>query len=186
MSSYLHGRSSGTETAIVFSGTCQKILWRLCRERGHDGRVTRPQDRPRSGPLSADALSWLVRQACGEKVESCRRKQDSHAREVHEVVTASGGRLVDRAALGAGYGPAAFWHDQGRRLALGQLRLLIGFAAYDLRTGNPAEARDLADLRVLLAGKLRNSVFPELPQVTCGLIVDELCKSPWITIVMCG
>jgi len=48
------------------------------------------------------------------------------------------------------------------------------------------EARDLAGLRALLAGKLRNSVFPELPQVTCGLIVDELCKSRWITIVTCG
>jgi aminoglycoside phosphotransferase (APT) family kinase protein len=59
---------------------------------------------------------------------------------------------VDRAALAAGYGPAPFWDDHGRRLALGQLRLLIGFTAYDLRTGKTAEAgRDLADLKTLLA-----------------------------------
>jgi hypothetical protein len=59
---------------------------------------------------------------------------------------------VDRAALAAGYGPAPFWDDHGRRLALGQLRLLTGFAAYDLRTGKTAEAvRDLADLKTLLA-----------------------------------
>jgi aminoglycoside phosphotransferase (APT) family kinase protein len=58
---------------------------------------------------------------------------------------------MDRAALAAGYGPAAFWDDHGRRLALGQLRLLIGFAAYDLRTGQPALAqRDLADLQAVL------------------------------------
>lgn len=59
---------------------------------------------------------------------------------------------VDRAALAAGYGPAPFWDDHGRRLALAQLRLLIGFTAYDLRTGKTAEAgRDLADLKALLA-----------------------------------
>jgi aminoglycoside phosphotransferase (APT) family kinase protein len=59
---------------------------------------------------------------------------------------------MDHAALAAGYGPADFWDDDGRRLALGQLRLLIGFAAYDLRTGKQAEAhRDLADLKTLLA-----------------------------------
>jgi hypothetical protein len=61
---------------------------------------------------------------------------------------------VDRAALAAGYGPAVFWDDDGRRLALGQLRLLIGFTAYDLRTGKQAEAhRDLADLKKLLASR---------------------------------
>lgn len=59
---------------------------------------------------------------------------------------------IDRATLAAGYGPAPFWDDHGRRLALSQLRLLIGFAAYDLRTGKTAEAgRDLADLKTLLA-----------------------------------
>jgi aminoglycoside phosphotransferase (APT) family kinase protein len=59
---------------------------------------------------------------------------------------------VDRAALAAGYGPAAFWDDHGRRLALGQLWLLTGFAAYDLQTGKTADAeRDLADLKTLLA-----------------------------------
>ena len=58
---------------------------------------------------------------------------------------------VDRAALAVGYGPATFWDDQGRRLALGQLRLLIGVAVYDLHAGKPAEAqRDLADLKTLL------------------------------------
>ena len=42
---------------------------------------------------------------------------------------------VDRAALAAGYGPAPFWNDQGRRLALSQLRMLIGYTAHDLRAG---------------------------------------------------
>jgi len=45
---------------------------------------------------------------------------------------------VDRAALAAGYGPAPFWDDQGRRLALGQLRMLIGYTAHDLRAGKRA------------------------------------------------
>ena len=59
---------------------------------------------------------------------------------------------VDRAALAAGYGPAVFWDDHGRRLALGQFRMLIGSAAHDLRAGKSAEARrDLADLTALLA-----------------------------------
>jgi hypothetical protein len=31
-----------------------------------------------------------------EEIMSCRRKQDGHAREVHEVATASGPRLVIR------------------------------------------------------------------------------------------
>ena len=61
---------------------------------------------------------------------------------------------VDRAALAAGYGPAPFWNDQGRRLALGQLRMLIGYAAHDLRAGNPAGARSyLADLKSVLASE---------------------------------
>jgi hypothetical protein len=42
-------------------------------------------------------LSWLVRQACGETVAVRRRNRESgRAREVHEVVTASGARLVIR------------------------------------------------------------------------------------------
>ena len=48
---------------------------------------------------------------------------------------------VDRAALAAGYGPAPFWTDQGRRLALGQLRILIGYTAHDLRAGQPPVPR---------------------------------------------
>ncbi|HET6190571.1 MAG TPA: phosphotransferase, partial [Trebonia sp.] len=43
---------------------------------------------------------------------------------------------VDRAALAAGYGAAPFWTDQGRRLALGQFRMLIGYTAHDLRAGS--------------------------------------------------
>jgi aminoglycoside phosphotransferase (APT) family kinase protein len=59
---------------------------------------------------------------------------------------------VDRAALATGYGPAPFWNDQGRGLALGQLRMLIGFTAHDLRVGKPAETRrHLADLKAVLA-----------------------------------
>jgi len=59
---------------------------------------------------------------------------------------------VDRAALAAGYGPAPFWNDQGRRLALGQLRMLIGYAAHDLRAGKLARARGyLAELKAVLA-----------------------------------
>jgi aminoglycoside phosphotransferase (APT) family kinase protein len=59
---------------------------------------------------------------------------------------------ADRAALAAGYGPAPFWNDQGRRLALGQLRMLIGYTAHDLRAGKPADARRyLAALRAVLA-----------------------------------
>jgi aminoglycoside phosphotransferase (APT) family kinase protein len=55
---------------------------------------------------------------------------------------------VDRAALAAGYGPAPFWDDQGRRLALGQLRVLIGYAAHDLRVGKLADAQGcLAELK---------------------------------------
>ncbi len=61
-------------------------------------------------------------------------------------------RIFRLARLAAGYGPAAFRDDQGRRLALGRLRLLIGFTAYDLRTGKSAEARrDLAGLKAVLA-----------------------------------
>lgn len=57
---------------------------------------------------------------------------------------------VDRAALTARYGPAPFWDDHGRRLALDRLRLLIGLATYDLRAGKPAEARrERAALKVL-------------------------------------
>jgi aminoglycoside phosphotransferase (APT) family kinase protein len=60
----------------------------------------------------------------------------------------------DRAALAAGYGPAPFWNDRGRRLALGQLRMLIGYAAHDLRAGNPAGARSyLAALKSVLASE---------------------------------
>ena len=97
-----------------------EITWRACGRRGHDGRVTKPQDRPGSGPLSVSARSWLVRQACGEKVASCRRKQDSHAREVHEVVTASGGRLVIRgeAEDGLGLDQEAWFLGPGTRLRL--------------------------------------------------------------------
>jgi hypothetical protein len=59
---------------------------------------------------------------------------------------------VDRAALAAGYGPAPFWNDRERRLALGQLRMLIGYTAHDLRAGNPAGARGyLAALKAVLA-----------------------------------
>jgi aminoglycoside phosphotransferase (APT) family kinase protein len=59
---------------------------------------------------------------------------------------------VDRAALAAGYGPATFWTDQGRRLALGQLRMLIGYTAHDLRAGQPAGAQGyLAGLKAVLA-----------------------------------
>jgi aminoglycoside phosphotransferase (APT) family kinase protein len=59
---------------------------------------------------------------------------------------------VDRAALAAGYGPAPFWTDQGRRLALGQLRILIGYTAHDLRAGQPAGAQGyLAGLQTVLA-----------------------------------
>jgi aminoglycoside phosphotransferase (APT) family kinase protein len=63
---------------------------------------------------------------------------------------------VGRAALAAGYGPAPFWNDQGRQLALGQLRMLIGYTAHDLRAGKragkPAGARGyLADLKAVLA-----------------------------------
>ena len=59
---------------------------------------------------------------------------------------------ADRAALAAGYGPAPFWTDQGRRLALGQLRMLIGYTAHDLRAGQPAGAQGyLAGLQAVLA-----------------------------------
>jgi aminoglycoside phosphotransferase (APT) family kinase protein len=59
---------------------------------------------------------------------------------------------VDRAALAAGYGPAPFWTDQGRRLSLSQLRMLIGYTAHDLRAGKPADAqRYLAGLKAVLA-----------------------------------
>jgi len=59
---------------------------------------------------------------------------------------------VDRAALAAGYGPAPFWTDQGRRLALSQLRMLIGYTAHDLRAGKPADAQGyLAGLKAVLA-----------------------------------
>lgn len=59
---------------------------------------------------------------------------------------------VDRAALAAGYGPASFWDDQGRRLALGQLRMLIGYTAHDLRVGNAPGARNyLAAVKAVLA-----------------------------------
>jgi aminoglycoside phosphotransferase (APT) family kinase protein len=59
---------------------------------------------------------------------------------------------VDRAALAAGYGPAPFWNDRGRRLALGQLRMLIGYTAHDLRAGKTIEARGyLAAVKAVLA-----------------------------------
>jgi aminoglycoside phosphotransferase (APT) family kinase protein len=58
---------------------------------------------------------------------------------------------VDRAALAAGYGPAPFWTDQGRRLALGQLRMLIGYTAHDLRGGQPGAQGYLAGLKAVLA-----------------------------------
>jgi aminoglycoside phosphotransferase (APT) family kinase protein len=59
---------------------------------------------------------------------------------------------VDHAALAAGYGPAPFWTDQGRRLALSQLRMLIGYTAHDLRAGKPADAQGyLAGLKAVLA-----------------------------------
>ena len=50
---------------------------------------------------------------------------------------------VDRAALAAGDGAAPFWTDQGRRLALSQLRMLIGYAAHDLRAGQPGRCPGL-------------------------------------------
>ena len=53
--------------------------------------------RPDSGCFTGDVLSWLVRQACGEEVATCERNQGSgRGREVHEVVSASGARLVIR------------------------------------------------------------------------------------------
>jgi aminoglycoside phosphotransferase (APT) family kinase protein len=59
---------------------------------------------------------------------------------------------VDRAALAEGYGPTPFWGDRGRRLALGQLRMLIGYAAHDLRAGQQADARGhLSAVKALLA-----------------------------------
>jgi len=59
---------------------------------------------------------------------------------------------VDRAALAAGYGVAPFWTDRGRRLALSQLRMLIGYTAHDLRAGQPADAQGyLAGLKAVLA-----------------------------------
>ena len=52
---------------------------------------------PDSGRLTGNVLSWLVRQACGEEVATCQRNRGSgRGREVHEVVTASGARLVIR------------------------------------------------------------------------------------------
>jgi aminoglycoside phosphotransferase (APT) family kinase protein len=63
---------------------------------------------------------------------------------------------ADHAALAAGYGPAPFWNDRGRRLALGQLRMLIGYTAHDLRAGKPAAAQGyLAGLKVVLASLTR-------------------------------
>jgi hypothetical protein len=73
------------------------------------------------------------------------------------VGTAAGPRTVmgpqvDRAALAAGYGPAPFWTDRGRRLALSQLRMLIGYTAHDLRAGQPDDAQGyLAGLKAVLA-----------------------------------
>ncbi|MGA8465441.1 MAG: hypothetical protein WB688_14845, partial [Trebonia sp.] len=59
---------------------------------------------------------------------------------------------IDRAALAAGYGAAPFWTDRGRWLALSQLRILIGYAAHDLRAGQPADAQGyLAGLKAVLA-----------------------------------
>jgi aminoglycoside phosphotransferase (APT) family kinase protein len=59
---------------------------------------------------------------------------------------------VDRAALAAGYGAASFWTDRGRRLALSQLRMLIGYTAHDLRADQPADAQGyLAGLKAVLA-----------------------------------
>jgi aminoglycoside phosphotransferase (APT) family kinase protein len=59
---------------------------------------------------------------------------------------------VDRAALAAGYGPAPFWTDRGRRLALSQLRMLIGYTAHDLRAGKPDDAQGyVAGLKAVLA-----------------------------------
>jgi aminoglycoside phosphotransferase (APT) family kinase protein len=59
---------------------------------------------------------------------------------------------VDRGALAAAYGPAPFWTDQGRRLALSQLRMLIGYTAHDLRAGKSADAQGyLAGLKAVLA-----------------------------------
>jgi aminoglycoside phosphotransferase (APT) family kinase protein len=80
------------------------MMSRVCGRCGHDDRMTRPQARPGGGQFSVNALSWLVRQACGEQVVSCRRKQDSRAREVHEAVTASGAGLVIRAEARDGIG----------------------------------------------------------------------------------
>jgi aminoglycoside phosphotransferase (APT) family kinase protein len=59
---------------------------------------------------------------------------------------------VDRAALAAGYGTAPFWTDRGRRLALSQLRMLIGYTAHDLRAGKLADAQGyLAGPKAVLA-----------------------------------
>jgi aminoglycoside phosphotransferase (APT) family kinase protein len=52
---------------------------------------------PDSGRLTGNVLSWLVRRACGAQVATCQRNRGSgRGREVHEVVTASGARLVIR------------------------------------------------------------------------------------------
>jgi hypothetical protein len=58
---------------------------------------------------------------------------------------------VDRPAGGL-IGPAPFWTSLGRRLAVGQLRMLIGYTAHDLRAGRPADAAGyLAGLKAVLA-----------------------------------
>jgi aminoglycoside phosphotransferase (APT) family kinase protein len=59
---------------------------------------------------------------------------------------------VDRTALAAAYGPAPLWDDRGRRLALSQLRMFIGYAAHDLRAGPWAGGQSyLAALKAVLA-----------------------------------
>jgi aminoglycoside phosphotransferase (APT) family kinase protein len=62
---------------------------------------------------------------------------------------------VDRAELAAGYGPAPCWEDRGRRLALGQLRMLIGYAAHDLAADQATRAgTHLAAVKDLLASPM--------------------------------
>ena len=76
--------------------------------------------RPYRGPADAGPKGVSQGSAIGTRTPSCkgyravlgpaacRRKQDSHAREIHEVVTASGARLVIRGERPAGRETAKF------------------------------------------------------------------------------
>lgn len=57
----------------------------------------------------------------------------------------------DLDALPSGYGPAPFWDDLPRRLARGQVPLLIGYISYCVPVGRHADALRNADqLRAVL------------------------------------